>query len=44
MNYIDPRITVAFFKKNKLPLDKIFSPTLMDKFFWAMDVPKSWAF
>jgi DNA topoisomerase I len=44
MNYIDPRITIAFFKKNDLPLDKIFSPTLMDKFFWAMDVPKTWHF
>lgn len=44
MNYIDPRITVAFFKKNNLPLDKIFRPALMDKFFWAMDVPKTWHF
>ncbi len=44
MNYIDPRITIAFFKKNKLPLEKIFSPTLMDKFFWAMDISKSWTF
>lgn len=44
MNYIDPRITVAFFKKNKLPLEKIFSPTLMDKFFWAMDIPSTWEF
>jgi DNA topoisomerase I len=44
MNYIDPRITVAFFKKNNLPLEKIFSPTLMDKFFWAMDISKNWNF
>jgi DNA topoisomerase-1 len=44
MNYIDPRITIAFFKKNKLPLEKIFSPTLMDKFFWAIDVPNNWTF
>ena len=43
-NYIDPRITIAFFKKHNLPLEKIFSQTLRDKFFWAMDVPIDWAF
>jgi DNA topoisomerase-1 len=43
-NYIDPRITIAFFRKHKLPLEKIFSPTLMDKFFWAMDVSEDWVF
>lgn len=43
-NYIDPRITIAFFKKHKLPLEKIFSQTLRDKFFWAMDVPDNWTF
>jgi len=43
-NYIDPRITVAFFKKHTLPLEKIFQKALMDKFFWAMDVTKDWKF
>jgi DNA topoisomerase-1 len=43
-NYIDPRITIAFFKKHKLPLEKIFSQTLRDKFFWAMDIPEEWVF
>lgn len=43
-NYIDPRITIAFFKKHKLPLDKIFSQTLRDKFFWAIDIPEDWTF
>lgn len=43
-NYIDPRITIAFFHKHKLPLEKIFSQTLRDKFFWAMDVPEDWTF
>lgn len=43
-NYIDPRITIAFFRKHKLPLEKIFSPTLQDKFFWAMEVPEDWSF
>ena len=44
INYIDPRITIAFFKKHNLPLDKIFSPSLKDKFFWAMDIDKDWDF
>lgn len=43
-NYIDPRITISFFKKHKLPLEKIFSQTLRDKFFWAMDVSTDWVF
>lgn len=43
-NYIDPRITIAFFKKHKLPLEKIFSQTLRDKFFWALDIPQDWTF
>jgi DNA topoisomerase-1 len=43
-NYIDPRITIAFFKKHNLPLEKIFTKTLIDKFFWAMDVGKDWEF
>jgi DNA topoisomerase-1 len=43
-NYIDPRISVAFFKKHNLPIEKIFSPSLIDKFFWAMDVDASWSF
>lgn len=43
-NYIDPRITVAFFKKHNIPIDKIFSQTLRDKFFWAMDVTPDWLF
>lgn len=44
INYIDPRITIAFFKKHKLPLEKIFSQALLDKFFWAMDVDENWIF
>jgi DNA topoisomerase-1 len=43
-NYIDPRITIAFFRKHNLPLEKIFSQTLRDKFFWAMDVGDDWVF
>jgi DNA topoisomerase-1 len=43
-NYIDPRITIAFLKRHNIPLEKIFSQTLIDKFFWAMDVDKNWKF
>ena len=44
INYIDPRITVAFMKKHDIPMDKIFSKTLQDKFKWAMDVSKDYKF
>jgi DNA topoisomerase I len=44
INYIDPRITVAFLKKHNIKIEKIFSPTLIDKFFWAMDVDEKWKF
>jgi len=32
---MDPRITVAFCKKMELPIEKVFSKALMDKFPWA---------
>ena len=38
INYIDPRITIAWIKKHDFPVDKIFSETLRDKFKWAFDV------
>jgi DNA topoisomerase-1 len=43
-NYIDPRITIAFLKFHDIPIEKVFSQALRDKFFWAMDVDKSWTF
>jgi DNA topoisomerase-1 len=43
-NYIDPRITISFLKNHDIPIEKIFSQALRDKFFWAMDVPKNWIF
>ena len=43
-NYIDPRITIAFLKRHNIALEKIFSQTLIDKFFWAMDVDVNWKF
>jgi DNA topoisomerase-1 len=38
INYIDPRITIAWIKKHDFPVEKIFSETLRDKFRWAFEV------
>lgn len=38
MNYIDPRITVAFVKKYDIPIEKVFTKSLKEKFKWALDV------
>jgi DNA topoisomerase-1 len=43
-NYIDPRITVSFFKRMNLPLEKAFTSALMQKFTWAMDTPAEYQF
>ena len=44
INYMDPRITVAWCKRNEVPIEKVFSKTLRDKFNWAMAVPPEWEF
>jgi DNA topoisomerase I len=44
INYMDPRISVAWCKRNEVPIEKIFSKTLRDKFNWAMAVPPNWEF
>ena len=44
INYIDPRITAAWCKAHQVPIEKMFTKTLRDKFKWAMDVPKEWRF
>jgi len=44
INYIDPRITVAFMKKHNLPVDKIFNKTLQEKFKWAFGVSDDYTF
>ena len=44
LNYMDPRISVAFCKRNEVPIEKIFSKTLRDKFNWAMAVSPDWLF
>lgn len=37
MNYIDPRLTVMFAKKYDVPIEKLFTKTLRDKFAWAIE-------
>ncbi|KAI8324725.1 hypothetical protein GQ54DRAFT_331437 [Martensiomyces pterosporus] len=44
INYIDPRISVAWCKKYDVPLEKIFNRALREKFNWALDVDSAWAF
>ncbi|KAI2489568.1 DNA Topoisomerase I (eukaryota) [Fragilaria crotonensis] len=44
INYMDPRISVAWCKRNEVPIEKIFSKTLRDKFNWAMAVEPDWQF
>jgi len=44
INYMDPRITVAWCKKNEVPLEKVFNKSLLSKFLWAMDVEPAYRF
>lgn len=45
MNYIDPRLTVMFSKKFNVPIEKLFTKTLRDKFNWAIEsADKNWKF
>jgi DNA topoisomerase-1 len=44
VNYIDPRITIAFLKKHNLSIDKVFSKTLQEKFSWAFSVDADFKF
>ncbi|KAK9447443.1 uncharacterized protein V1518DRAFT_421008 [Limtongia smithiae] len=45
INYIDPRLTVMFSKKFDVPIEKLFSKTLREKFKWAIDsADENWRF
>jgi len=44
INYMDPRITVAFCKRMELPIEKVFNKALLDKFPWAMAVSPDYKF
>lgn len=38
LNYLDPRISVAWCKKYNVPIEKIFNRTQREKFRWAIDM------
>ncbi|KZV62587.1 hypothetical protein PENSPDRAFT_591194 [Peniophora sp. CONT] len=44
INYLDPRITAAWCKKHEVPIEKLFSKTLLTKFPWALEVDANWQF
>ena len=44
INYLDPRITVAWCKRQDMPLEKLFNKSLLGKFKWAMDVEPDFKF
>ncbi|XP_010449383.1 PREDICTED: DNA topoisomerase 1 alpha-like isoform X3 [Camelina sativa] len=44
INYLDPRITVAWCKRHEVPIEKIFTKSLLEKFAWAMDVEPEFRF
>jgi DNA topoisomerase-1 len=44
INYMDPRITVAWCKKHEVPIEKIFNKSLLSKFHWAMTAEPDFEF
>ncbi|GAA97009.1 hypothetical protein E5Q_03683 [Mixia osmundae IAM 14324] len=44
INYIDPRLSVVWARKHNVPIEKLFSKTLRDKFPWAMAVEDDFKF
>jgi len=43
-NYNDPRITIAWCKNNEVPIERVFSKDLRNKFAWAMNTEPLWKF
>ncbi|KAG7098592.1 hypothetical protein E1B28_000519 [Marasmius oreades] len=44
INYLDPRITASWCKIHDVPIEKLFSKTLLTKFPWALEVDEDWKF
>lgn len=45
VNYIDPRLPVVFAKKYGVPMEKLFTKALREKFAWAIEsADKDWRF
>ncbi|WBW72411.1 DNA topoisomerase I [Schizosaccharomyces osmophilus] len=42
INYIDPRLTFSFSRREEVPIEKLFSKTIRDKFNWASETPADW--
>nr|CDS27751.1 DNA topoisomerase 1 [Hymenolepis microstoma] len=38
LNYLDPRITVAWCKKYDIPIEKVYNKTQREKFMWAIQM------
>nr|XP_046250643.1 DNA topoisomerase I, mitochondrial [Scatophagus argus] len=41
LNYLDPRISVAWCKNMEVPVDKIYNKTQREKFAWAIDMTEA---
>ena len=44
INYLDPRITVAWCKQHEVPIEKIFNKSLLSKFHWSMEIEPDFRF
>ena len=44
INYLDPRLTVAWCKANEVPIEKVFNKSLLSKFSWAMEEDSKFRF
>ena len=44
INYMDPRITIAWCKAFETPIEKIFNKSLLSKFHWAMTCEPTFSF
>lgn len=44
VNYLDPRISVAWAKKCDMPIEKLYNKTQLKKFTWAMNASMKWNF
>jgi DNA topoisomerase-1 len=44
INYLDPRITVAWCKRHEVPVERIFPRALQEKFRWSMSASEDFRF
>ena len=44
INYMDPRISIAWCKRNEVPIEKVFNKSLLSKFSWAMVIEPDFSF